>query len=77
MSITCIVCREGRTRPGTTSYTFERNGHTLVVNDVPADVCSSCGEAYLADLVAGHLLALAAEARTSTESFLIREYVAV
>jgi len=77
MSISCIVCREGRTRPETTSYTFERDGRTLVVNDVPADVCSYCGEAYLADLVAGHLLALAAEVHDSNESFLIRDYVAV
>jgi YgiT-type zinc finger domain-containing protein len=77
MSISCIVCREGRTRPETTSYTFERDGRTLVVNDVPADVCSYCGEAYLADLVAGHLLTLAAEVRDSAEPFLIRDYASV
>jgi YgiT-type zinc finger domain-containing protein len=77
MSITCPVCREGTTRPGTTSYTFERDGRVVVVNAVPADVCSHCGEAWLADLVAGHVLSLAAEARRARESFLIREYVAV
>ena len=77
MSINCPVCREGTTRPGTTSYTFERDGRVLVVNDVPADVCSRCGEAWLADLVAGHVLSLAAEARRAGDSFLIREYVAI
>jgi YgiT-type zinc finger domain-containing protein len=77
MSITCPVCQEGTTRPGTTSYTFERDGRVLVVNEVPADVCSHCGEAWLADLVAGHVLSLAAEVRRGPESFLIREYVAV
>jgi YgiT-type zinc finger domain-containing protein len=77
MSIICPICREGTTGPGTASYTFERNGQVLVVNEVPADVCSHCGEAWLADLVAGHVLSLAAEARRADESFLIREYVAV
>lgn len=71
----CVVCREGVTRLGTTSYTFERDGRTLVVNEVPADVCNHCGEAFLSDLVAGGVLAIAAQARRSRESLLIRDYV--
>lgn len=71
----CIVCRESETRPGTTSYTFERDGRTVVVNEVPADVCPHCGEAFLSDLVAGGVLAIAAQARRAKESLLIRDYV--
>jgi len=32
----CIICRNGETKEGTTTVTFDREGITLVVKDVPA-----------------------------------------
>lgn len=44
--MTCIRCG-GRPVPGSTTLTLERAGTTLVLQAVPADVCPTCGEAYL------------------------------
>jgi hypothetical protein len=43
--------------------TFHRGGYTLVINEVPAEVCENCGEAYVDEDVTEQLLDMAAEAR--------------
>ena len=70
----CIVCRNGDTRPGTTTVTFHRDGRTLVVNEVPAEVCGNCGEAYVAEDVTAELLRIAGEARQTEAIVLVRDY---
>lgn len=73
----CIVCRHGDTHPGTTTVTFHRDGRTLVVNEVPAEVCENCGEAYVAEDVTAELLRMAAEARQAQAIVLVRDYSAL
>ncbi len=70
----CIVCRNGDTSPGTTTVTFDRDGRTLVVNEVPAEVCKNCGEAYVAEDVTAELLRIAGEARQTEAIVLVRNY---
>jgi YgiT-type zinc finger domain-containing protein len=70
----CIVCRNSDTRPGTTTVTFHRDGRTLVVNEVPAEVCENCGEAYVAEDVTAELLRIAGEARQTEANVLVRDY---
>ena len=43
----CAICQHGQTAPGVTTMTFEREGAVIVVQRVPAEVCTVCGEAYL------------------------------
>lgn len=52
----CVICKHGVTESGKTSVTLERNGLLLVVKNVPADICSNCGEAYLDSQVTENLL---------------------
>jgi YgiT-type zinc finger domain-containing protein len=73
----CIVCRHGDTQPGTTTVTFHRDGRTLVVNEVPAEVCENCGEAFVAEDVTAELLRMAAEARQAQAIVLVRDYSAL
>lgn len=73
----CIVCRHGDTHPGTTTVTFHRDGRTLVVNEVPAEVCENCGEAYVAEEVTAELLRIATEARQAQAIVLIRNYASL
>ena len=40
----CVICKYGETEPGTTTITLERDNTTLVIKNVPADVCQYCGE---------------------------------
>ena len=70
----CIVCHHGDTRPGTTTVTFHREGQTVVVNEVPAEVCENCGEAYVADDVTEKVLEIAAEARKAQAQVLVRDF---
>ena len=70
----CIVCHHGLTEPGTTTVTFHRDGQTVVVNDVPAEVCENCGEAYVAENVTEQLLQMAAEARSAHAQVLVRPF---
>lgn len=70
----CIVCHHGETRPGTTTVTFHREGYTLVVNEVPADVCENCGEAYVDEAVTRRLLEMASEARKAHATVLVRDF---
>lgn len=64
----CPLCKQGETSAGTSSVTLQRGGLTLVVKDVPAQVCDNCGEAYVDEQAAAQLLEEAdAEARAGTE----------
>jgi YgiT-type zinc finger domain-containing protein len=56
--VKCVICRFGETKPANITTSYSDNGTTLVVKDVPADVCGTCGEEYLADDVARRLLDL-------------------
>lgn len=42
----CVICKTGETRPGTASVVLERAGTTLLIRDVPGEICDTCGEAY-------------------------------
>jgi YgiT-type zinc finger domain-containing protein len=70
----CTVCHNGETRPGTTTVTFHRDGQTVVVNEVPAEVCEICGEAYVSDDVTAQMLEIAALARRAQAQVLVRDY---
>ena len=52
----CLLCRQAETVDGFTSAAFERDETRLVVRQIPARVCPSCGEAYMDEDVAVALL---------------------
>jgi YgiT-type zinc finger domain-containing protein len=71
----CVICRHGKTREGTTTVTFERDGVTLVVKDVPAQVCTNCGEDYVDEQVAREILGIAERLAKSGALVDVRRYV--
>ena len=72
----CLACKNGTLKPGRTTVTVERNGTTVVIHNVPADVCETCGEDYLDAAVASSLEAVLQEAARSGVRFEVREYTA-
>jgi YgiT-type zinc finger domain-containing protein len=60
--LNCVICRIGQTKPGAVTVTLQRGDCTVVVKDVPADVCENCGEYYLSEAVTDRLLKRADEA---------------
>jgi len=57
----CLICRQADVISGLISMTFERGEMRLTINSVPANVCPSCGEAYVDEDVAVQLLQNAEE----------------
>lgn len=55
----CLICRQAETVDGLTTVNLERGEMKLVVKNVPAHVCPSCGEAYVEEDLAVRLLQLA------------------
>ena len=43
----CIVCKNGSTEPGTVTVTVDKRTTVVVIRDVPAAVCTTCGEEYI------------------------------
>ncbi len=53
----CIICKHGELKSGITSVLFEKNGVTIVIKSVPADICDNCGEPYVSDMIAEKIMA--------------------
>ncbi len=60
----CVICQYGETEPGTTIVALARGETTIVIRDVPALICTTCGEEYV-DALTGKRLSQIAEAAVS------------
>ena len=72
----CVICKQGETSSGTATVTLERGSTTVLIKDVPAQVCDNCGEAYIEDTLAAQLLAAAEQAAGQGVVVDVREFVA-
>ena len=75
MPVKCLICKQGETRPGKATVTLTRDQLTLVVKNVPAQVCGNCGEEYVIEQITKDLLATAEEAVLAGVEVDVREYV--
>jgi len=58
----CVICKQGETHPGRATVPMQRGEATVVVKDVPAEVCENCGEFYLDEKVTKKLMKAAEQA---------------
>jgi YgiT-type zinc finger domain-containing protein len=58
----CVLCKQGETQPGKVTVALQRGATTVVIKEVPADVCENCGEYYLSDGVSRRVLTMAEQA---------------
>jgi YgiT-type zinc finger domain-containing protein len=72
----CGICGHDGTRVGTTTVTLEKNGTTVVIKDVPAEICENCGERYMSEQVTGQLLRQAKAAVEAGIELEVRSYAA-
>ena len=72
----CVICKKGGTYKGYATITLEREGVTIVFQNVPAQICENCGEEYVSAEVTKHLIRMAEEAVNSGVSFEVRRYAA-
>ena len=52
----CLICQQAEIIDGHVCVRLKRDEMQLTVNHVPAQVCPSCGEAYMEEDVAVRLL---------------------
>ena len=71
----CLICKLDETQPGTTTVTLERDTLTMVIKDVPAQVCPNCGEAYVGETVTAELLRTAERMAQAGAQVDVRHYV--
>jgi len=57
----CLVCKHNRFKKGTTILPIERGKAILLITDIPARVCTNCGEPYLNEETAQDIQELANE----------------
>ena len=70
----CLICRQAEIVDGFTSITFEREEFQLLINNVPARICSSCGEAIVDEDVATQLISIAGDSFRQGIREDVREY---
>ena len=56
----CVICQYGENESGTTTVALTRGETTIVIRDVPAQICTTCGEEYV-DASTGRRLSQIAE----------------
>jgi YgiT-type zinc finger domain-containing protein len=60
--MSCVICRNGKTLKGHVTVTLQRGETTVILKQVPADVCDNCGEYYLSSEVTAQVLGKAESA---------------
>lgn len=72
--VSCTYCPVGEMRPGTTTMALERPGTTLVVKEIPAEVCWACGEAHLTEDTVERLDAMLSAAEAAGAETAVRHF---
>jgi YgiT-type zinc finger domain-containing protein len=71
--VNCVICKTGQLQAGKTTVTLQRGGTTVVIKEVPAQVCDNCGEYYLSEEMTERVLAIAeAAVRKGAEVEILR-----
>jgi YgiT-type zinc finger domain-containing protein len=52
----CVICKHGQTGSGHVTVTLQRGSCTVIIKEVPAQVCDNCGEYYLDEATTAALL---------------------
>jgi YgiT-type zinc finger domain-containing protein len=58
----CALCRDGTFRPGPVTVALQRGESMIIVKQVPAEVCGTCGHYFLSQDVAACVFGWADEA---------------
>ncbi len=58
----CVICKHGQTSQGTTTVVLTKNKLSVIIREVPADICENCGEYYLDEETTKKVLQIAQQA---------------
>lgn len=72
----CVICHYGETEPGTTTVILTRGETTIVIREVPAQICTICGEEYVDAAMGKRLSQIAEKALSEGVQVNVRRYKA-
>lgn len=72
----CVLCKQGETRPGKVTVVLQRGETTVILKEVPAEICENCGEYYLSEDITDRGLKRAEEAVRSGAEVEILKFAA-
>ncbi|MDO8735667.1 MAG: type II toxin-antitoxin system MqsA family antitoxin [Thermoleophilia bacterium] len=72
----CVICKQGESHPGEVTVTLQRGESTIILKNVPAEVCENCGEYYLSEDITEQVLSRAEEAVKSGAEVEILKFAA-
>ncbi len=72
----CVICKMGETAHGLTTVSLTRGESTILIKNVPAEICRNCGEYYLSDVVSTQVMKLAEQAAQSNSEVEVIAYAA-
>ena len=72
----CALCGHTETKPGHVTVPLQRGETTIIVKNVPAEVCVNCGESYLSGAVTEEVLKKAEDAAKRGTEVEILKYAA-
>ena len=58
----CVICKTGEMKSGEATVIMHRNETSVIIKNVPADICQTCGEYYLSEDMTEQVLKRAEEA---------------
>jgi len=70
----CVICKIGTTQPGVATVTLDRDGSTVIFQNVPAEICKNCGEQYVSSEETKRIMELAEREANSGVKVEIRAY---
>ena len=53
----CVICKTGTTKRGNVTVTMDIKGTVVAIRNVPAKVCSNCGNYYLSSEISKLIMA--------------------
>jgi YgiT-type zinc finger domain-containing protein len=72
----CALCGYAETKPGHVTVPLQRGETTIILKNVPAEVCANCGEPYLSSAVTEEVLKKAEDAAKRGTELEILKYAA-
>jgi YgiT-type zinc finger domain-containing protein len=72
----CVICKNGLTVNGKVTVSIQRGISTIIIKNVPAEICDNCGEYYLSEAVADSVLRIAEKAIENNPEVEILQYAA-
>ena len=70
----CVICRVGERKPGVTSITLSRDETAVIVRQVPAEICDSCGHSYFEASVVDALEKIHEDAIAAGARYAVRDF---